>query len=98
MKADLPNQFPLDEQGKDKSNERRAMRSRRPSAGENTSSGGSRNGCERAAAETVRWAVLEPKKATCNVPRLSIEPGRLGVRQRRPEQARCLYRAAQLEA
>ena len=75
MKADLPNQFPLDSKGNDKTNK---------AAGDAVSEAKRRSEhLERrfhewlraAAAETARWAVLEPKKASANVPRLSIEPG-----------------------
>ncbi len=75
MKADLPNQFPLDSKGDDKTNK---------AAGDAVSEAKRRSkNLERrfhewlraAAPETARWAVLEPKKASANVPQLSIEPG-----------------------
>ncbi len=75
MKAELANQFPLDEKGVDASKEkagdaehlarrRRAHLERR-----------FQEWLRGVTAETARWEVLEPKKAESNVPRLAIEPG-----------------------
>ena len=74
LKADLANQFPLDEKAGDKSkasaSDAKLVARRRREHLERRFHEWLRT----ATAETARWAVLEPKKATANVPRLSIEP------------------------
>jgi hypothetical protein len=73
MKADLANQFPVDEKGKEKNT---------PAADKATLAECRAANLEKhfrewlgaARAETARWVTLRPKKATANVPRLSIEP------------------------
>ncbi len=74
LKADLPDRFPIDgnDQGKNQgkgedagspAKRRRALIERR--FGE---------WLRKISAETVRWTVLQPTRATSNLPRLSIEP------------------------
>ncbi len=74
MKTDLGNQFPLDEKAGDNSkanasDAKSVVRRRREHLDRRF-----HEWLRTATAETARWAVLQPKKATANVPRLSIEP------------------------
>ena len=74
MKADLANQFPVDEKG-DGAN---------AAKGGNAATEGERRRAnlerrfhewlEDAESQTARWVRLKPRKATANVPRLAIEP------------------------
>jgi Protein of unknown function (DUF1549)/Protein of unknown function (DUF1553)/Planctomycete cytochrome C len=74
MQADLPNQFPVDEKGADKN---KAGAGTAATVAERRRAGLERHFHEwlhAARAETRRWVTLRPKRATANVPRLSIEP------------------------
>jgi mono/diheme cytochrome c family protein len=73
MKADLLNQFPLAEDGENKSRtvagDKVAVARRRREHLDRQF----RQWREAATAQTARWAMLEPTKASANVPRLTIE-------------------------
>jgi hypothetical protein len=74
LKADLPNQFPIDgnEQGKNQAKgENAESQTKRRHAHLERKFG---DWLKRLSAETVRWSVLSPKRAKSNLPRLAIEP------------------------
>ncbi len=74
MRVDLPNQFPIDEKGDDKNKPAGGsavnLAERRAASLEKHF----REWLRSARADTARWVTLKPKKASANVPRLSIEP------------------------
>ena len=73
MKADLPNQFPIDEKGDDKSKPTGGTATTLAERRAATLEKHFRDWLRSARADTARWVTLKPKKVSANVPRLSIE-------------------------